>query len=76
MEKGKQIHIGHTDIKINYTESDSKKQVSSLNLLKVGEWKYNWNQKDSISYSKPRRCREAKQSEDQEHNRKWPDNTY
>lgn len=37
MKKGKQIHIGHIDIKINYTESDSNRQVGSLSLLKVGE---------------------------------------
>lgn len=41
MEKGKQIHIGYADIKINYTESDSKRQVGSLNLLLIKERKDN-----------------------------------
>lgn len=34
MKRGKQIHIGHIDIKINY-ESDSNRQAGSLSLLKV-----------------------------------------
>lgn len=47
-EKGKQMHMGHTDIKINYTESHSKRQVGSLSLLKVEERKEQLKSMDNI----------------------------
>lgn len=76
MEKGKQIHIGSTDFKINSNESDSKTQVGSPFAESWGKETTEIKEEESIPYSKPRRWGAKQRAKTKKHKRKWSDTTY